>query len=65
MVVLRDATGMARSSIHDCALRWELDHGVDFSTKILSENDFERLHHGPERFWRDYQRDETSLWPTS
>jgi len=63
MIVLREVTGTARSAIHDRALRWELDHFVDFSTKILSEPDYQTLHISPERFWRNYERDARVLWP--
>jgi predicted nucleotidyltransferase len=65
MIVLRDATKEVRSAIHRRALQWELHHLVDFSTKILSQGDYQRLLSGPELFWRNFQRDERKLWPTN
>ncbi len=65
MIVLRQPTGSARSAVHDQALRWELDYNVNFSTKILSHDDFCKLRVGPEGFWLNFQRDEHLLWPMS
>jgi predicted nucleotidyltransferase len=65
MIVLGQATGDARSTIHNRALTWELDRRVSFSTKILSNADFQRLRVSPESFWRNFARDERRLWPTN
>lgn len=63
LVVLRDAGGEARSAVHTTALRLELEHGVDLSTKIVDLARFEVLRASALRFWRACRRDERVLWP--
>jgi predicted nucleotidyltransferase len=65
MIVLEQATGHARTIIHSKALAWELERIIDVSTKILSHRDFSRLSASAEGFWRNFQRDEQILWPTT
>src|SRR6185295_6843357 len=63
MVVLRSATGEARSAVHRLATTLELEHNVDLSTKIVDRERFENLRRSSMRFWRNYARDEKVLWP--
>jgi predicted nucleotidyltransferase len=63
MVVLRHATGEARSAVHRLATRFELDQNVDLSTKIVDVERFEQLRRSSMLFWRNYTRDEKVLWP--
>lgn len=65
MIIARSAGSHTRRSIHDAAVDWELTHNLDLSTKLLSEEEFRRLSAGPERFWRNYERDARQLWPTT
>ena len=63
MVVLRTATGEARSAVHRLATHFELDQNVDLSTKIVDAERFEQLRRSSMSFWRNYARDEKVLWP--
>ncbi|HEX5757699.1 MAG TPA: nucleotidyltransferase domain-containing protein [Thermoanaerobaculia bacterium] len=63
MVVVRTATGEARSAVHGLATRFELDGNVDLSTKIVDAERFEELRRSSLPFWRNYMRDERVLWP--
>jgi predicted nucleotidyltransferase len=63
MVVLRNASGEARSAVHRLATTLELEHNVDLSTKIVDQERFERLRRSSLGFWRNYTRDERVLWP--
>jgi predicted nucleotidyltransferase len=63
MVVVRTATGDARSAVHRLATRFELDQNVDLSTKIVDAERFQELRGSSLPFWRNYVRDEKVLWP--
>lgn len=63
MVVLRTATGEARSAVHRLATHFELDQNVDLSTKIVDAERFQELRGSSMPFWRNYVRDEKVLWP--
>jgi len=63
MVVLRSATGEARSAVHLLATHFELDQNVDLSTKIVDAERFQELRGSSLPFWRNYVRDEKVLWP--
>jgi predicted nucleotidyltransferase len=65
MVVLRTASGEARDAVHRLATTLELEHNVDLSPKIVDRSRFDQLRLSPERFWRNYNRDEKVLWPTT
>lgn len=65
LVVLRNASGEARSAVHRLATTLELAHeyNIDLSIKILDRERFEQLRRSSPGFWRNYARDEKVLWP--
>lgn len=65
MVVLREANGEARDTVHRAAteLELELDHRVELSTKIVDLERFRNLRRSFQPFWRRYEKDERILWP--
>lgn len=63
IVVLRSASDEAWHAVHRLATRFELEHNVDLSTKILDQERFEQLRRSSVPFWRNYVRDEKVLWP--
>lgn len=63
MVVVQSAAGEVRDAVHRLATRFELEHNVDLSTKIVDRERFEQLRRSSLGFWRNYARDEKVLWP--